>query len=74
MERDLFLLWGALFGVVAMHVYDAAHDWWRSRSDQVVDGSYKDVCDALRGVCDGVELPAFRVVSRLYDWAEDGAA
>lgn len=68
------LLWGALAGVVAMHVYDAARDWWRSRSDQVVDGSYKDVCDALRGVCDGVELPAFRVVSRLYDWAEDGAA
>ena len=69
------LLWGALAGVVAMHVYDAVHAWWRSRSDQVVDGSYKDVCDALRGVCDGVEIPAFRVVCRLYDWAaEDGAA
>lgn len=68
------ILYGALAGIVAMHVYDAICDWWRSRSDSAVDSQYRALCDALRASCGQVEVPAFRLVVPLYDWAEDGAA
>lgn len=70
----MIVLWGALIGAVAMLVFDAVRCWWRARRDAVVDRSFVDVQEALRGFCDDVDLPSFRVVVPLYDWKAEGAA
>lgn len=66
---------GALIALAVVYlVCPALRDWWHARSDRLVDSSYVDVCEALRGWCDEVDLPPFRVVVPLYDQdAEDVA-
>lgn len=67
--------WGGLLAVALyVLVWPALSDWWRRRTDRVVDGRYEAVCDALRGVCEQVDVPPFRIVVPLFDQDAEGAA
>lgn len=66
---------GGLIALTVVYlVAPAVRGWWGRRSDSIVDARYPRAYDALRGVCDGVDVPPFRIVVPLYDQDAEGAA